>query len=257
MSERIPCGKCPPCIKRKSFSWVFRLREEYKVSTSAEFYTLTYENMPTNGSLNPRDLELFIKRLRKEGGKGIKYYAVGEYGSLSQRPHYHAIMYNIPERLKEAIWLRDQNITMVPFISEIWSHGFVDARPITEGRIAYVAGYCDKKLTRLDPEDDRIPEFNRMSKGLGLSYLTDNKVGYYKKKMEPYIRDEYGKKLPMPRYYKKKMFNDFEQYLLAEKSKKYIEENLPEKPDFRLEVERKKSVIQKHARRNNEKRLEI
>jgi len=48
-------------------------------------------------SLIKRDVQLFIKRLRKEqdsrGSSKIKYYLVGEYGDLTKRPHYHAAIF--------------------------------------------------------------------------------------------------------------------------------------------------------------------
>ena len=59
------------------------------------YITLTYndDHLPANGSLQPRDLQLFWKRLRKARTPGIRYYACGEYGDQTARPHYHAIIF--------------------------------------------------------------------------------------------------------------------------------------------------------------------
>jgi len=38
-----PCGKCPPCKKRRTSGWSFRLMKEEERSKSALFVTLTYD----------------------------------------------------------------------------------------------------------------------------------------------------------------------------------------------------------------------
>ena len=81
--------------------WSFRLREELKDSESAHFLTLTYddEHIIITGNNEPtlykRDVQLFLKSLRKLQKQKIKYYFVGEYGGKTDRPHYHAIIFNL------------------------------------------------------------------------------------------------------------------------------------------------------------------
>lgn len=84
----VPCGRCPPCKQRRVNEWVFRLMQEDKNSVSAHFVTLTYDTrfvpISENGfmTLKKSDFQDFMKRLRFNTGiQGIKYYAVGEYGS--------------------------------------------------------------------------------------------------------------------------------------------------------------------------------
>lgn len=82
-----PCGKCPKCVKRRQSGWSFRLQQQFKVATHAQFITLTYDTstVPVTERgymvLCKRDLQLFFKRLRKAAnkescGQQIKYYAV-------------------------------------------------------------------------------------------------------------------------------------------------------------------------------------
>lgn len=112
--DPVPCGKCPECRNRRATGWAFRILQEYKKATTAHFLTLTYDEtrVPRNNdtgyaTLNKSDVQNFIKRLRKyskKGTKKIRYYAVGEYGSETQRPHYHIIIFNAKTELIEKAW---------------------------------------------------------------------------------------------------------------------------------------------------------
>ncbi len=71
--------------------------------------TLTYddEHLPINDyvdsdgvihgkpTLRKRDVQLFLKRLRKnyKYDNHIKYFCCGEYGGKTFRPHYHLIIF--------------------------------------------------------------------------------------------------------------------------------------------------------------------
>ena len=58
-------------------------------------------------TLQKSDLQKFFKRLRKKTHEKISYYAVGEYGDNTQRPHYHIILFNAIPRIVEAAWSID------------------------------------------------------------------------------------------------------------------------------------------------------
>lgn len=169
-SERqipVPCGKCPPCLKRRSNQWAFRLQQHEKVSSSAIFLTLTYDNhsVPITDkgfmTLHKPDFQKFMKRLRKlhPKGKSLKYYAVGEYGSTNYRPHYHAILYNAD------ITVEDQSL-----LEQAWSLdgipiGHIHVGLVSGASIAYTVKYIHKgKLIPVHSNDDRLPEFSLMSK---------------------------------------------------------------------------------------------
>lgn len=97
--KTIPCGKCAGCRAAKAKAWADRMILELDHSKKAVFLTLTYDNehLPVlvnvntgqgTPTLQKRDLQLFLKRLRKAfKGKELRYYAVGEYGSRTLRPH--------------------------------------------------------------------------------------------------------------------------------------------------------------------------
>lgn len=198
----VPCGRCPECVKSRQNSWLFRIQKEMEISSSPLFITLTYDEntVPVTKTgrktLNKRDIQLFMKRLRfnygKVNKKRIRYYIVGEYGSRTNRPHYHAIMFNMD----------DPNLVV-----EAWQNGFVKVCPVLNGGIAYVLKYMFKP--RLRSNDDRCKEFSLMSKGLGSNYLTTNMYNYHLADIANcYITLAGGIKMQMPKYYKEKIYDE-------------------------------------------------
>jgi hypothetical protein len=184
-------------MRRRTSGWSFRLVKEGERSNSALFLTLTYntDHVPItkNGymTLDKTDLQKFFKRLRKLTHEKIRYYAVGEYGSNNQRPHYHCIMFNASARIVENAW-KINNV-----------------------------GYTLKYMTKeskipMHKNDDRKKEFSIMSKGLGANYLTKQMIKWHKERLEEraYIPMKDGKKIAMPRYYKDKLYNEYEKFYI-------------------------------------------
>lgn len=183
----VPCGKCPECCARRVSGWSFRLMQEDKNSESAYFITLTYDTnfVPITGKgfmdLSKEDLQKFFKRLRKatvnhrhqaHGGyrgkvqpnecpeckaaKPIKYYAVGEYGGRTFRPHYHIILFN----------------AVLELIQPAWDKGSVHYGTVTGASIGYSLKYISKPgKIPLHGNDDRQKEFALMSKGSAADIL--------------------------------------------------------------------------------------
>lgn len=198
--QQVPCGKCLECKKRRVNSWYVRLKSQLDDCDNAYMVTFTYddENIPysDNGlmSLNYRDFQLFMKKYRKKNENSkVRYFVAGEYGSNTYRPHYHAIMYNI-----DCI-----------SIMETWSHGFVHFGNVTDASLYYTLKYVTKSTFKsVDDDDDRQPEKALMSKGLGLNFLTDKMVKYYHDDPARGVTLLGNKKLPLPRYYRDKIFDD-------------------------------------------------
>ncbi len=214
----VPCGKCPVCKRRRVNDWVFRLQKEDDRSTSSYFITLTYDNhnvpISTNNfmTLRKSDFQKFMKRLRKNNKQKIRYYACGEYGTKTKRPHYHAIVFNV------------DNITNV---FHAWTLGKIDVGETTRNSIAYCCKYIDKaKTIPLHARDDRIKEFSLMSNNIGLNYLTKKIKKYYAEDYKRYhvIREE--QKQPLPRYYRKKLIE----------MGVYTEESLKRQTDYIQEI---------------------
>lgn len=250
----VPCGKCLACKKRRASHWSFRLNEEAKSSSSACFITLTYENAPIseNGfrTLDKRDFQLFLKRLRKTCPTNkLKYYACGEYGTQTHRPHYHAIIFNLPKSL----------ISNPQKIADTWQNGHIHLANNNQLTINYVVGYMTKSnFTRFNNQDDRLPEFSLMSKKMGLGYLTEAMKNYYKKREIFCIVRESGQIISMPRYYKEKIF---EKKQLKEMYKKYIEEQETNFEEMfnsaKDEHEHYKNIIRRDNKQQSLNRLKI
>jgi hypothetical protein len=240
-----PCGKCPPCKKRRTSGWSFRLVKEGERSNSALFITLTYDTefvpITTNGymTLDLKDLQKFFKRLRKLTNEKLKYYAVGEYGSTKKRPHYHIILFNAnPEHIKRAWALNNKHI------------GAYHIGNVSHASIGYTLKYMSKKSSiPMHQNDDRKKEFSVMSKGLGSNYITQAMINWHKNNLEErmYVPIEDGKKIAMPRYYKDKMYNEQEKDKIAKYMVKISEEILlKESKEFNNFTEQEKVMSERH-----------
>lgn len=239
----VPCGKCAQCAKDKINSWYFRIQQEIRISSSVHFVTLTYdeEHVPTiNGkkTLVKRDCQLFLKRLRKVE-EHVRYYLVGEYGSNTHRPHYHAIMFNIKD---------------VRNIQKEWGNGFTFSPPLDKkgAEIRYVLKYLNKE--KKGKIKDVEPEFSLMSKGIGKNYLTPQMIKYHLQSVEKsYVTGKSGEKLPMPKYYKEKIYTE-ESPISRAQVTKYLAQRSEEKAkeNERLEVISSKMYTEEEVLRNRD-----
>lgn len=124
------------------------------------FLTLTYGpvNLPEDEAVNPRDLQLFIKRLRQNVlPTQFRYFAVGEYGDKTMRPHYHLALFGLGASHEEAI-------------RKAWPLGHIMIGTFTTASASYIGGYVTKKMTKKDDPrlNGRHPEFTRMSNRPGI-----------------------------------------------------------------------------------------
>lgn len=148
---------------------------ESQLHQSNLFITFTYnaQNLPQNLSLNLRHFQLFLKKLRKKFGPNIRFFHCGEYGEITNRPHYHAILFNfdLPD-LKHYQTNRDgHRIYTSKILDKIWGHGECKVGSVTFESAAYVARYCTVKITGKKAAahyGDRKPEYATMSRRPGI-----------------------------------------------------------------------------------------
>ena len=217
----MPCGKCPACLTNKKNEWVFRLNEELKVSPYSYFFTLTYRDDDLSficsvpykvefPCLNKRDVQLFLKRLRKNTKVKFKYHICAEYGPKTLRPHYHGILFS-------------QQPLDLSSIMNAWQHSDLVEKvfePVgSRSAAGYVAKYICKAIFLPDylRESDRyIKPFSLSSKGLGLTYLECNSHLVEKKisQSEDFVVID-GYKQSMPRYYRYKLFTPEQRAIMS------------------------------------------
>lgn len=140
----LPCGKCLGCRMARARGWALRCWLELQDHEHAAFVTLTYSDEHNPLTLSKKHLQTYNKRLRKQLAKKnrkMRFFASGEYGEHTSRPHYHIIMYGVGEREKR-------------LIQDPWPWGRAHAARATPAAITYVAGYTVDKLRELK----RIPE---------------------------------------------------------------------------------------------------
>lgn len=224
----IPCGRCTGCRLTTAREWATRCMHEKQMHKYNCYATLTYDekNLPEDRSLQYRDFQLFMKRLRKSLSKEsatlhtasskVRFYMGGEYGEKYGRPHFHACLFGMDfaDRTYHMKTPAGFKIYTSPTLNKIWKNGFASIGEITFQSAAYIARYIMKKQTGdgnkkhyhiIDLETGEIyirtKEFNQMSRkpGIGKTWL------------DQYHKDAYphgkvivrGHQTNTPRYYDK------------------------------------------------------
>lgn len=215
--DEIPCGKCIQCRLQRSREWANRCMLELKTCENAYFLTLTYSDehlkfapyvdpgtgeTSTRPVLVPKDLQKFLKRLRfwcsSRSSFPVRFYACGEYGESTQRPHYHLIVFNLPQVFEAGNHLFDYSAADTPLwtcdaLTKLWPYGLAVYGQVTWNTCAYVARYCMKKRLGKSRQDQKAAqeqlfpgqpwqeEFTRMSlrPAIGKDYYLQNREQIY------------------------------------------------------------------------------
>lgn len=163
---RIPCGNCLGCRMARAKAWALRCELELQQHRAAVFTTLTYDEKHLPPTLEKLHVQLWLKRLRRRATEPVRFFASGEYGEKSERPHYHAILYGI-------------DVLQRDVIERAWAKGYCHTVAVTPAAIAYTAGYTSKKIgyrrvteERVDSETGEVyywqPPFIQMSRRPGI-----------------------------------------------------------------------------------------
>lgn len=148
----VPCGQCIGCRIARSRMWAVRCIHEASLHERNCFITLTYDDahLPEGGTLVLKHFQDFMKRVRKRYGEGIRFFHCGEYGEDNQRPHYHAILFNLDFEDKY-VFKKGEDAESVlwrsPTLEELWPFGFSTVGTVTFKSAAYCARYIMKKMT--------------------------------------------------------------------------------------------------------------
>ena len=165
---QVPCGQCIGCRLERSRQWAIRCVHEASLYPINCFITLTYspeyedrlrislpdietgEVVGSQLSLTSqckRDYVLFMKRLRKKFGEGIRFFHCGEYGEENGRPHHHAIIFN-HDFADKKVWKTNNGVVLYrsKMLEELWPYGFATVGCVSFESAAYVARYITKKV---------------------------------------------------------------------------------------------------------------
>lgn len=208
-SRDVPCGQCIGCRLDRSREWALRCVLEASQHEHNLFVTLTYDDahLPWNSqyqeelygeivtdeipTLVKTDPSAFIKRLRARlkynyDCDTLRVYYCGEYGDKTGRPHYHLILFGLPEL---PLKLRGRDKLGFPvyncdLFDQCWKKGFAVVGEVTFESCAYVARYVMKKQTG-DKADIYhrlciVPEFVEMSRRPGIGKLWYDEFKYDK-----------------------------------------------------------------------------
>lgn len=229
------CGQCMPCRIQKRRMWANRLMLEKSSSSAACFVTLTYRDeevhdvsgpkwiadRPVLGDLRKEDVQKWLKRLRKSCATPIRFFLVGEYGEITQRPHYHAAIFGLPPcsygRTRTGVKICCESCELV---RKSWPVGHSYVGELTDKSANYIAGYVTKKWTKEDSWTKeklkgRQPEFVRMSlkpgigaiaiKNLVTSGVRSRQGKFVKRCLDaPAVLRNSGRTLPLGKYLRRK-----------------------------------------------------
>lgn len=247
----LPCGRCTGCRLERSRQWAVRIMHEAQLHDDNCFITLTFndEHLPVDYSVDPRDMQLFFKKLRKSlEPKKVRFFLCGEYGDLNLRPHYHIILFGHAFLNDRKLFKRNKHghhLYTSPSLEQLWPYGLSSLGEVTFNSAAYVARYAMKKITGKGAEAHYLrehplhhficrtrPEFLLMSRrpGIGAPWLG-------KFKSDVYPSDEVivnGVPSKPPRFY---------------------DQQLTEEQQKQIQLRRRKDALKKKEHRSDRRRF--
>ena len=225
----LPCSKCIGCRLNYARSWALRCQLEALSHKENCFITLTFspevlEKRKNPWSVDKRDFQLFMKKLRKKYGEHIRYFHCGEYGEKSHRPHYHALIFGHDFRIKTNT-NKVQKFGKGKFplynseeLNKLWSMGHCTVGELNFDTASYTARYVTKKIKgeaskiHINPETGVVTNIedvyctmsrgNKKTENKGIGHDAYNK---YKHRWygNDFIVNSNGIKMKPPRYFDK------------------------------------------------------
>lgn len=256
----IPCGQCIGCRLEYSRQWAIRCMLEADYYDRNYFVTFTYDDahLPapamkldqetgevlgwySRSSLEKSAVSKFMKDLRSYlkyhyNYEGVRFYACGEYGDKTKRPHYHLILFNCPDmQIYEFSDFRKRNnlpegyaLYNSKIVDKIWKNGYAVFAEVNFDTCAYVARYVMKKkkgkASSFYEENGIIPEFTVCSRRPGIAYkhYQDNRDRIYEFDEIPLTKaDGRAMRVRPPRYFDRLYdFDDPESLALLKENRK-------------------------------------
>lgn len=201
----VPCNKCVICRDKSARDWSTRAMCEAQTSQGYPlFVTLTYNDrhLPTDG-VHKEHCQMFLKRLRINLNRylgrdvNLRFFLCSEYGSKTQRPHYHVLLYNFPslDTLKRSLSIIERSWSYMVTKDEVqkyssdykfydkhtkrWRvrYGFVHVQMAQGGHVKYAMKYMRKDATIPDGKND-VFYLSSRRRGLGYQWLEEHMEEY-------------------------------------------------------------------------------
>ena len=223
----IGCNNCMECRKQKCNNWRVRLMEDIKMNKNAHFITLTFSNEKYTEIDNkcPKEIEgydrdnwiatyavrHFLENWRKQFKKSLRHWFVTELGHRgTENIHIHGI-----------VWTHNKEA-----IKKKWNYGYSwIGTYVNEKTINYIAKY----ITKIDPLHKYYKSLVLTSPGIGSNYTKtlNSKLNKYKPgNTNDLYTGKTGHKLPLPIYYRNKIYTDEEREKLwlekLDKEERYV-----------------------------------
>lgn len=203
------CGKCIECMKQKARQWELRLTEDIKEHTNAKFVTLTFSNenykklykqitlqgnpYDTDNILATVAVRWFTERWRKQYKKTIRHWLVTELGHANtEHIHLHGLL-----------WTNETNET----ITKIWNYGYTYFGTYVNGS---TINYITKYVQKIDQQHQYYKPIILTSNGIGQNYTKSAQAKHAKLKQQEHYRTQQGYKMPIPNYWKNKIYTEQE-----------------------------------------------
>jgi len=250
----IGCQKCMECRKQKQREWQVRLQEEIRADKRGKFVTMTFSDESLNKIQRKvekkrkkawKELEVmigkkkkytpltgyeldneiatyavrkFLERWRSKHKTSVKHWLVTELGQTNtERLHIHGIIWTDKSQDEVTKRWKYGNVNKM---EQNWSINYC-----TERTVNYIVKYISKP-------DQLHKEYNPKiltSAGIGKKYIErpDSKLNKFNgEKTDEMYRTRQGLKLPLPIYYRNKIYTEEQKeqlwIQLLDKEKRYI-----------------------------------
>ncbi|QCS37188.1 replication initiation protein [Tortoise microvirus 66] len=199
-SFSVPCHHCMSCRFTYQSYLLFccqrELQTAYERGLGASFVTYTYsdDHLPVSGSLDKKEFQNMLKRVRKTHSlPPFKYIACGEYGDRFGRAHYHSVFFGLSDVLAQA------------FVKPHWHGGICRVETLRSASgLRYVLDYCCKSI------NGKMAEEMYDNQGIERPFLTHSiKLGrdWLNAHMDEIVSDGFnyrdkGVLRPLPKYFR-------------------------------------------------------
>jgi len=229
----IPCKDCYVCRKKKAREWRMRITEDIKENKKGKVVLLTFSTEALQelakecGTLTGYELDneicriavkRFRERWRKRYKKSIRHWLITELGSgTTEHVHMHGIIWESEDYKLRGDFLDE--------VQELWKYGMIGRGKkdwATGKYINYVdertANYFTKYVNKVDEMHKEYKQIILTSAGIGKAYLEsdrakDNRYRGENTNQSYNIRN--GGVLPMPEYFRRKLYTDEEREKLT------------------------------------------